>query len=242
MATLGTPLTPDRLLPESTWRLETDVNGYARSVGTGLATQAQQGRRFKLLHSNGPRLRVQLLEDGYRCWFDPEDVIGQSTSCAPWRPQPMHRSMIEARLPAVLDWSEQTEAQANVYVWGGTLRPNVDCSGLIQLSFASQNIWLPRDAYQQERFCTPVAVHPDHLQLLRPGDLLFFGSPRRCTHVGLYLGGGRYRHSSGRDHGRNGIGVDSILSRDKHPVAAHYRAELRGAGRVQRSHDGSHLD
>ena len=242
MATLGTPLTPDRLTPNSTWRLDADVNGYARSSGTGLATQAQRGRRFKLMDSNGPRLRVQLLEDGYRCWFEPADVIGKANQCAPWRPQPMTRSMIETRLPAVLHWSEKTEALTNVYVWGGTLQPNVDCSGLIQLSFASQNIWVPRDAYQQERFCAPVAVRPDHIQLLKPGDLLFFGTPRRCTHVGLYLGDGRYRHSSGQEHGRNGIGVDSILSRDDHPVANHYRAALRGAGRVLRSHDGTHLD
>jgi cell wall-associated NlpC family hydrolase len=33
--------------------------------------------------------------------------------------------------------------------------------------------------------------------LLRPGDLIFFGSRQRCTHVGLHLGNGRYRHSSG---------------------------------------------
>ena len=242
MATLGTLLTPDRLIPGSTWQLDSDVNGYARSDGAGLATQAHQGRRFRLIHNDGRRLRVQLLEDGYRCWFDPGDVIRRATHCAPWSPQPMDRSMIKARLPAVLRWSEQTQAQQNVYTWGGTLRPNVDCSGLIQLSFASEDVWIPRDAYQQERFCMPIAVDPDQYQLLEPGDLLFFGSPRRCTHVGLYLGAGLYRHSSGREHGRNGIGVDSILSRDDHPVATHYRRELRGAGRVMRSHDGSHLD
>ena len=27
---------------------------------------------------------------------------------------------------------------------------------------------------------------------------------------GIHLGDGRYRHSSGREHGRNGIGVDSL--------------------------------
>ncbi len=52
---------------------------------------------------------------------------------------------------------------------------------------------------------------------------------------------GRYRHSSGQDHGRNGIGIDSLHSSDQHPVACHYRAEFRGAGRVVRCHDGSHL-
>ena len=73
------------------------------------------------------------------------------------------------------------------------------------------------------------------------GDLLFFGTQRRCTHVGRHLGEGRYRHSSGQDHGRNGIGIDSLHSSDHHQVACHYRAEFRGAGRVVRCPDGSHL-
>ena len=87
----------------------------------------------------------------------------------------------------------------------------------------------------------PVAVAIGALDLLRPGDLIFFGAKRRCTHVGIYLGGGRYRHSSGRENGRNGIGVDSLHLADHHPVASHYRVELRGAGRVMRCHDGTPL-
>lgn len=242
MATLGTPCASDSLISGSLWQLEHDVNGYARSQGQGLATQAQQGRRLRLLEVRQPRLRVELLEDGYHCWMDPEDLIGKAHGCSPWRPPAIDRQAITERLPAILTWSEATQAMPNVYTWGGTLRPNLDCSGLMQLAFASQGIWIPRDAYQQERFCSAVAVSPDNLQLLLPGDLIFFGSPRRCTHVGLYLGNGRYRHSSGREHGRNGIGVDSLHSRDDHPVASHYRAQLRGAGRVMRSHDGCHLD
>ena len=133
------------------------------------------------------------------------------------------------------------QQRPNVYLWGGTTEPDMDCSGLMQMAFASQDIWIPRDAYQQERFCQPVAALPDDHSLLRPGDLLFFGTRRRCTHVGIHLGEGRYRHSSGQDHGRNGIGIDSLHSSDQHPVACHYRAEFRGAGRVVRCHDGSHL-
>ncbi|MFN6131865.1 MAG: C40 family peptidase, partial [Synechococcaceae cyanobacterium] len=123
----------------------------------------------------------------------------------------------------------------------GTLGPDFDCSGLIQTLFAAVGVWLPRDAYLQERFCQPVAVRPGITQLLRPGDLIFFGTSRRCTHVGLHLGDGRYLHSSGREHGRNGLGIDDLNPRNPDPVACHYRQELRGAGRVTHSHDGSPL-
>lgn len=241
MATLSTLLASELALPGSCWRLRANANGYKRAIGQALVTQASNGRSFRILERRGSRLRVQLLEDGYRCWFDLDAVLGRAEQRGPWHPELLPGMAIASRLPAVLAWTERAQQQDNRYLWGGTTEPDMDCSGLMQMAFASQGIWIPRDAYQQERFCQPVAVAPDAVGLLRPGDLIFFGSPRRCTHVGLHLGGGRYRHSSGQEHGRNGIGVDSLFSSDRHPVACHYRAELRGAGRVVRCHDGRHL-
>ena len=123
-------------------------------------------------------------------------------------------------------------------LWGGSLGPDFDCSGFTQAAYAAAGVWIPRDAYQQERFCQPVAVAPGCYSQLHPGDLIFFGRPQRCTHVGLYLGQGRYLHSSGREHGRDGLGVDGLDRQLIDPVSVHYRQELRGAGRVVRCHDG----
>lgn len=83
------------------------------------------------------------------------------------------------------------------YMWGGTSIKSVDCSGLARCVFFMNGILLPRNASQQAR--TGVDVGMDELQ---PGDLLFFGraataeSPERVSHVAIYLGGGRYIHSS----------------------------------------------
>ena len=241
MATLGTLLAPDLIQSGSCWQVCEDINGYARPDGENLTTQACRGRRFRIRKNQRKRIAVQLLEDGYRCWVNVEDVLGRAKACSPWRPPLLSESEIARRLPRVLSWSETAQEHPNVYLWGGTSKPHMDCSGLMQMAFASQGIWIPRDAYQQERFCQRIAALPDNHDLLRPGDLLFFGTRWRCTHVGLYLGDGRYRHSSGQAHGRNGIGIDSLHSRDQHPVARHYRAEFRCAGRVVRCHDGSHL-
>ena len=241
MATLNTLLAPDLIQPGTQWTLLSDVNGYGRPVGHSLTTQGRRGRSIRLLERNSGRLLVQLLEDGYCCWMDVNDLIGRAEQRPDWMPTLLPATEIQRRLPAVLAWSERAEQQPNHYLWGGTTEPNMDCSGLMQLAFASQGVWIPRDAYQQERFCQPVAVQVGQLQLLRPGDLIFFGSARRCTHVGLYLGDGLYRHSSGREHGRDGIGVDSLHLSDLHPVASHYRKQLRGAGRVMRCHDGTPL-
>ena len=238
MATLGTLLAPDLLATQSCWRLRSNVNGYSRATGDGLATQANAGRSFRILKVVGSRLQVRLLDDGYQCWIDQDAVIGKAELRGAWKPRLLTAAEIERRIPNVLAWSERVEQQPNSYLWGGTTEPDMDCSGLMQMAFASQQIWIPRDAYQREQFCQPIAMTPGACHLLHPGDLIFFGSRQRCTHVGLHLGNGRYRHSSGKEHGRNGIGIDSLQPQDNHPVACHYRAELRGAGRVVRCHDG----
>ena len=233
----------------SVWRLTQPIDAYSRSTGPGLATQVAADRCLRILETAvatgadpGPaRLRVRLLEDGYPCWIEPDRLQSAAEPALPPRPRPWSQAAIQSRLEAVLSFALAAMKQPNRYLWGGTLAPDYDCSGLMQAAFASQGIWLPRDAYLQERFCRPVAVAVGQIALLRPGDLIFFGAARRCTHVGLHLGGGRYLHSSGREHGRDGIGIDDIHPRNTDPVACHYRAELRGAGRVIHSHDGSPL-
>ncbi|HLO52530.1 MAG TPA: NlpC/P60 family protein, partial [Kamptonema sp.] len=70
---------------------------------------------------------------------------------------------------------------------------------------------------------------------VQPGDLIFFGTVDKATHVGLYLGQGRYIHSSGKEQGRNGIGID-ILSAAGDRVSQAYYQQLRGAGRVVKSY------
>jgi hypothetical protein len=232
----------------SFWRLHGDLNAYSRATGQGLATQVLRGRGLRVLSTHQPgtglptsRLRVRLVEDGYPCWLEPADLIRHGEQAVPPPPRAWDRAGIAARLHEVLAFGRAAMARPNVYLWGGTVGPDFDCSGLVQTAFASAGIWLPRDAYLQERFCRPVAVQPGQTSLLQPGDLIFFGSPRRCTHVGLHIGGGHYLHSSGREHGRNGIGIDNLNPRNPDPVASHYRGELRGAGRVMHSHDGTPL-
>ena len=247
MQTLRVPSSA-ALAPGSTWRLEGSLPGWSRPQGPGLATEVAAGRHVRLLDGLvseagelGVRLRVRLLEDGYPCWLEGAALLAQGRPAqAPALPR-LHEADIQARIPRLLRLAEAARQQPNVYLWGGTLGPDFDCSGLIQTLFAAVGVWLPRDAYLQERFCQPVAVRPGITQLLRSGDLIFFGSARRCTHVGLHLGDGRYLHSSGREHGRNGLGIDDLNPRNPDPVACHYRQELRGAGRVTCSHDGSPL-
>ena len=73
--------------------------------------------------------------------------------------------------------------QGTPYLYGGTTRLGLDCSGLLQLSFGQAGVAIPRSSNEQAGWGEPVKAAD-----LQPGDLVFFGaSPgsRTITHVGL---------------------------------------------------------
>ena len=79
-------------------------------------------------------------------------------------------------------------------VWGGTDANGFDCSGLIQDAYAQHGIILPRVSRDQVRTGKQVGAK---WNLLRPGDILGFAvEGNRVSHVGLYVGEGRFIHSS----------------------------------------------
>lgn len=87
--------------------------------------------------------------------------------------------------------SNAKQALGTPYKWGGnSLETGVDCSGLVQVAYHAAGIDVPRTSNQQYQTL-------DHREQARPGDLLFFGSGSRATHVGIYLGDRRMIHAPG---------------------------------------------
>jgi cell wall-associated NlpC family hydrolase len=98
------------------------------------------------------------------------------------------------------------------YVWGGSSPEyGFDCSGLTQYVYAEAGISISRSSRSQ--FAEGAFIPPDRLDLLQPGDLVFFGydaDPGQVHHVGIYVGGGNFLHApqTGED-----VQVSSLMER-----------------------------
>ena len=85
----------------------------------------------------------------------------------------------------------ERETYGRPYVWAAENDNCYDCSGLTYYTFGSMGLEIPRTADQQFHSGTPVSKSE-----LQKGDLVFFGRRGRATHVGIYVGNGKFQHAS----------------------------------------------
>ncbi len=139
------------------------------------------------------------------------------TSCEGEDPEPLEISMRE----------EMTRWLSVRYRRAGISMKGVDCSGFIKTLFGrTLSIDLPHSAAQQSHMGTPV-----NREELRFGDLIFFRTRKRISHVGIYLGDGYFVHSSRTF----GVRVDPLF-------ASHYYAKrFARARRIASFADGEEL-
>ncbi len=115
-------------------------------------------------------------------WIELEEPLGNVKTY-------INKSALEPSTLPPLEWVKQF--LGTPYLWGGRTAWGIDCSGLAQMYFRYQNIYIPRDADQQEA-AFAVVTEP------RAGDLAFFDG-----HVGILLeqnerGNWRMLHANSR--------------------------------------------
>lgn len=119
---------------------------------------------------------------------------------APARAQIYLKRLLGVEQPSATSAAEDSIVQlaraqlGTRYLWGGE-RPETgfDCSGLMRHVLRAVGVALPRTSAEQARVGKEI---PRDLLQLRPGDLLTFGYGSRISHVGVYVGEGRYVHAS----------------------------------------------
>ena len=80
------------------------------------------------------------------------------------------------------------------YRYGGTTPRGFDCSGFTRWVYSQNGIQMPRSSKEQFKVGRPVGKEE-----IKPGDLLMYKRGNRGgTHVGIYVGDGKYIHSPSR--------------------------------------------
>lgn len=194
-------------------------------------------------------LKVNRLRNPHR--LKPGDVIriplkdkrGVQTRGKKVAPQQASRSQkgLNRRLPsrtaALMQWASKSDKSGcqslttaqrilqiasrylgHAYHYGGSSARGFDCSGFALHVYQSVGIRLPHSASAQARLGKPVARHQ-----LQPGDLVFFRTRgRHISHVGIYIGNGKFIHASSA---RGRVRIDTLEK-------GYYKQRYAGARRL----------
>jgi cell wall-associated NlpC family hydrolase len=184
-------------------------------IGDKDGVRAGRGGRL-WLRIAAPMQPSALDERGYPGWV-PAEHIGQEA------PDPsLETAQFYSETPEVEASAEAFIAVARAhlgvpYLWGGTCRLGLDCSGLVHVSLRRLGLVAPRDTVDLYDEC-------EHLSAAEavPGDLLFFAqNGERPHHVGIV---------TGPDQVLQSVNKGSLIVEGR--LSATRRSTLIGAGRL----------
>ena len=148
------------------------------------------------------------------CSWPTEDTSSSDSEAVPVSPKVTH---VEAPATGVTIARLAESMLGTPYAYGGHTPEGFDCSGLVYYTHTRVGLSVPRTAADQLRASAVVSV-----ESLSPGDLVFFRTGPKISHVGIYIGERQFIHAP--ETGR----VVEYTSLDNE----YYRARLIRAGRL----------
>jgi cell wall-associated NlpC family hydrolase len=103
------------------------------------------------------------------------------------------------------------------YVWGAEGPRSFDCSGFTMYVYKKFGVDLPH--YTGSQIGVGISVSRKNL---KQGDLIFFNTTGKASHVGIYVEGGNFIHASS---GSNKVTVSNLSQ-------SYYNARFSGARRI----------
>ncbi len=178
-----------------------------------MVTQLLYKEQYQLLCSSGDWHQIKCQHDGYEGWL-PTSQIWEITADQYHAPishrqtalltTDKEKSMLSYLGTPSYDQPTATAVAPNSsvelalqyintpYLWGGRTPLGIDCSGLVQVVFATLGKNLPRDAYQQATIGQQI-----DWQNRKIGDVVFFENDQnRITHVGILSDMDKIVHAS----------------------------------------------
>lgn len=138
---------------------------------------------------------------------------------------PVHKESLTEHHPASAEFLvKKAKSQIGTpYVYGGTRPGGFDCSGLVQWTFKSLGVALPRTAREQ----AAVGHKVNDMKDLRKGDIVAFRHPKRGYHTGIYVGDGKFVHSPRK---RSHVKINSLSDEYyKQTFLSARRVDLQGS-------------